>query len=99
MKRIGYWRQTERSGIDLPWPKEGRLPEETKKMIVDFLKNGKQYAAYRGWSTCRICNKPNGSTCLVNGDFIYPEGYAHYISEHNIQPDFDLLSVVLSQNG
>ena len=51
----------------------------------------------KGWSTCRICHKMNGTTCLTDGEFVYPEGYSHYIRDHNIMPDLDLLAKVLSQ--
>ena len=95
-KRIGYWRQYQNEKSDLPWPEEGRLSIETKQMIVDYLDNGTQEAAWLGWSTCRICGKSNGSTCLTDGYFVYPIGYSHYIKDHNIMPDLDLLAHVLT---
>lgn len=93
---IGYWRRKEDSEEDLPWPKEGRLPLETKQKIASYLKNGEEHHAYRGWSNCRICGKMNGSVCMTNGEFVYPEGYAHYILDHNIEPDVRLLTKVLT---
>ena len=97
-KQIGYWRQYETENSELPWPTEGRLPTETKELIAKFLNSGKELYAWRGFSTCRICGKLNGSVCLTKDNFIYPEGYAHYIVDHNIQPDLDLLVHVLSKN-
>ena len=97
MKRIGYWRQTEKDFIgNLPWPKEGRLPMETKKLLTEYLMKGKQHSVWKGYSRCRICGKMNGTACLTDGEFIYPDGYAHYILEHNIEPDLDLLAKVLT---
>src|ERR1043165_3334922 len=97
MKRIGYWRQAKDSNYsNLPWPEEGRLPLETKQKVVEFLNKGKMNAAWMGYSTCRICGKLNGTTCLTNGEFVYPEGYSHYILDHNIMPDIDLLSKILT---
>ncbi len=96
--RIGYWRQKKDSKEDLPWPEEGRLPLDTKEKIAKYLMNGKEYAAWMGCSTCRICGKwSNGSTCMTDGEFVYPEGYAHYILDHNITPDVRLLAKVLSK--
>ena len=97
MKRIGYWRQEEDSEEDLPWPQEGRLSDEAKKKVADYLDKGKEHAAWMGWSTCRICGKNNGTTCMMRDGFVYPEGYSHYIRDHNIMPDLDLLAKVLSQ--
>lgn len=95
MKQIGYWRQKKDSDETLPWPKEGRLPIETKKKVFEYLMKGKEHSYYMGFSMCRICGKPNGSMCLTDGEFVYPEGYAHYILDHNVQPDLDLLVKVL----
>lgn len=95
-KRIGYWRQRENVDDGYPWPEEGRLPIETKKKVADYLNKGTVAASWRGWSTCRICGKMNGSQCLTDGEFVYPEGYSHYILDHNIMPDLDLLSKILS---
>jgi hypothetical protein len=98
MKRIGFWRKFVVSKEELSWPEEGKLPLDTKQKIVDFLNKGKVYKVTRGWSNCRICGKMNGTICLKNGEFIYPEGYAHYIIDHNIMPDADLLVKVLKDN-
>ena len=95
MKRIGYWRKKEDSKEDLPWPKEGRISGETKGKVVDFLLKGKQSQYWMGYSYCRLCGKMNGTTCWTRGQFTYPEGYVHYIRDHNIMPDLDLLTEVL----
>ena len=94
---IGYWRDKENSKENLPWPTEGKLSLETKHNIVKYLNEGKTHASWKGWSTCRICGKMNGSTCLKNGKFVYPSGYAHYIIDHNIMPDLDLLAEILTK--
>ena len=89
--RIGYWRQKENNNEDLPWPEEGNLSLDDKKKVTNYLMKGKEHAAWMGCSRCRICGKGNGSTCLTDGKFVYPEGYAHYILYHNITPDERLL--------
>ena len=91
---VGYWRKykdIEDTKENLPWPEEGNLSLEDKRKITDYLIKGKEYAAWRGYSICRICGQINGSTCLTDGEFVYPEGYAHYILHHNIVPDVRLL--------
>ena len=99
-KQIGYWRQKKDSNEFLPWPEEsGRLPRESKQRVAEYLMKGKEHAAWMGFSTCRICGKLNGTTCLTDGEFVYPEGYAHYILDHNVTPDLDLLSKVLTTNN
>lgn len=41
---------------------------------------------YRGWSTCRICGKPNGSAEFEYRGWRWPSGYRHYVAEHNVRP-------------
>ena len=95
---IGYWRKHQDEHSDLPWPEEGRLSPEAKKLVADYLQSGREHAAWMGQSKCRICGCYNGSTCRTDGEFVYPEGYAHYILDHNIMPDIRLLSKVLANN-
>lgn len=42
--------------------------------------------AYRGWSSCRICGCRNGNKELTYGGYTWPEGYLHYVEQHNVQP-------------
>lgn len=96
--RIGYWRQTEDSNEDLPWPVIRKISPETKELVLKFLRAGIGVNHWKGWSNCRICGKMNGDTCLSNGGFVYPEGYAHYIEEHDVMPDSQLLVKLLNSN-
>lgn len=41
---------------------------------------------YRGWSSCRICGERNGHREFTFGGYCWPEGYLHYIQEHNVEP-------------
>lgn len=53
---------------------------------------------YRGWSTCRICDKHNGSSELevIKGNMKYriPVGYVHYLEDHNVAADPKLLEIL-----
>jgi len=42
--------------------------------------------AYMGYSTCRICGKDNGTADFSDGFYVWPEGFAHYLSEHKVRP-------------
>lgn len=97
-KSVGYWKQSENSNENLPWPTTGRkLPNETKHKIILYLNRGKTHAAWMGSSHCRICGCMNGSTCLTDGTFVWPEGYAHYIDKHDVMVDPDLLAHIITQ--
>ena len=50
---------------------------------------------WRGYSTCRICGlSPNGSTCIADDTFVWPEGFAHYIEEHSVRPPQEFIDHV-----
>ena len=96
--RIGYWKQRLNEKSDLPYPTsfiDLDWDEKERKAIIDYLDNGEIVARWRGWSNCRICNRMNGSVCKGDGVYQWPEGYSHYIKEHNVKPPQDFISHVL----
>jgi len=54
--------------------------------MVVYLKSGQIVNSYRGMSSCRICQIHNGSHDLSDGTYVWPSGYAHYVSAHGIKP-------------
>jgi hypothetical protein len=56
----------------------------------------KHVISYRGFSSCRCCAKHNNGTrsYRYNG-WQWPEGFRHYIDEHNIVPSNEFLKEVL----
>ena len=103
MKKIGYWRDKEdkKTSIekDLPYPTEFIDKDWNKKerqVIIDYLKKGEVVERWKGYSTCRICEKyNNGSRCLGDGQYQWPEGYAHYIETHDVKPPQEFIEWVL----
>lgn len=98
MKKIGYWRQYEDSEENLPWPMVRKLPDEVKHKVILYLTRGKTHQAWMGFSNCRLCGCRNGTTCLTDGSFVWPEGYGHYIDKHDVMVDPDLLAHILTQS-
>jgi hypothetical protein len=56
-----------------------------QRMVVAYLRSGTVVAVSAGFSVCRICRIRNGSSELTDGDFVWPEGLAHYVEEHGVQ--------------
>lgn len=52
--------------------------------------------AYRGSSQCRCCGQSNGSHEYRYLGWTWPEGYFHYLSEHNVRPDEGFKHFILS---
>lgn len=95
MKALGYWVNDHHP--DLPDPKDfvdfDWDPSE-KALVIGYLENGKLAMGWRGWSICRICGIRNGSVCLADGDYVWPEGFAHYLKEHGVRPPAEFVEHV-----
>ena len=95
---VGYWKCYYKP--DLPDPHDfidKSWDHKEKSLIIKFLKNGKVKDAWMGSSECRICGIRNGSECLINGNYVYPSGYVHYIEEHNVKPPQQFIDSVLKK--
>lgn len=68
---------------------------EEKALVIAHLKAGRSVMQCRGWSTCRICGKNNGSADLSDGVFLWPEGFAHYVEKHSVKPPPEFIAHVL----
>lgn len=88
---------TQVANTALPWPEpNGRLAQEAKERVAVYLRQGLVNDVYKGKAYCKLCHADLGSSDLTDGEFVWPEGYAHYVLEHNVMPDLDLLAKVLS---
>lgn len=93
--------------LEFPFPIENSLKKENaflQEKVLTLLKKeleNSRKVFYRGYSNCRICNKLNGSAefdiVVENTKFIIPEGYLHYIEDHNVEIDFRLLKLFKSK--
>ena len=87
---VGFWStwQDESKFIRPQFLVDENWERENRQKIIDYLKSGSSCAQYLGWSWCRICKEENGYTDFTDGKWIWPEGLAHYIEEHNVRlPD------------
>lgn len=41
--------------------------------------------AFMGHSRCRFCDAPVGALEFSDGVFLWPEGLAHYVEEHDVR--------------
>jgi len=73
-----------------------------RSRIVDYLRTGITFAKWRGLSYCRfecgISYVEMGYRCLSDGEWVWPEGLAHYVAAHDVRlPDDFVLS--MRRNG
>ena len=84
--RIGYWKGPESPGYPDPseWIDEA-WDDRERQVIADYLRDGQLAWVACGLSTCRLCGKPNGSGERTDGNYVWPEGLAHYLEEHGVR--------------
>jgi hypothetical protein len=97
-EKYGDTVQTDPSGKEMYFPVENSATEDQTNIITRLkqaMKTGRMLG-YRGWSICRICGKHNGTGELeiTYGNFRdgkkqyrIPEGYVHYLEDHNVAVD------------
>ena len=89
LKIIGYWK----SDMEEQYPHPSAFvgpdwDKDEKQQVIDYLNQGVVLQAYRGLSWCRFgCKRVNmGSKEMTDGEFLWPEGFVHYIELHNVKP-------------
>lgn len=54
-------------------------------VTLEYFSSGTRVRQYMGYSRCRFCGEMNGSAELTDGTYIWPEGLAHYLCDHNMR--------------
>lgn len=83
---LGYWRDVEHP--EYPDPAafvDDSWDEQEQHELWAYLSSGVMAVAFAGLSTCRICGESNGSLEFTDGAYQWPEGLAHYVTEHNVR--------------
>ena len=84
---IGYWAgpytsagwPDPRDFVDPAWDEDERID------VANYLTHAPECRWFMGLSECRFCGQPNGSAECSDGVFIWPEGLAHYVTEHQVR--------------
>ena len=102
MRLIGYWlRNLKDHEFCLPQEVVGDLPSEVRSQLAAYLDTGALYEHYRGFSWCRFfCGAQLtelGSRELTDGEWVWPEGLAHYVRAHGILLPEEFIKHALSQ--
>lgn len=79
------------NNAQLDKPRDQREPE---------MKHDGTVEGYRGSSTCRCCSNPfNGSREFNFQGWTWPEGYMHYLRDHNVLPDEGFRQFIMTYEG
>jgi hypothetical protein len=86
------------NGGDTRWRVQGQFLDGKATPSLHGAYYQTKLAVYRGWSECRICGQAAGnreSSFTIHGvKWVWPQGLAHYVIEHNVKPDDDFINML-----
>jgi hypothetical protein len=93
-RSVGYWRDPhDSSTADLPEPQtcvDDAWDPRERAMVARYLRRGDTFRAYPGETWCRfrcgIDDAYMGTRDLTDGEWIWPEGFPHYVEKHGVRP-------------
>ena len=97
MNYVGFWKNNQATCENkMPWDKTpvwtnipiANSATENQDHLIELLLEKQKHASiqqYLGYSNCRICNAPNGSSEYSADGFVWPSGYVHYLKDHNVE--------------
>lgn len=95
LRAIGFWRSINDADPSLPDPRDFIDPDwhsDERARVAAYLGTGRRVRAQTGKSRCRLCGAANGSEEQTDGVYLWPEGLAHYVSEHAVRLPAEFLA-------
>src|SRR5262245_27807103 len=98
LRSVGYWRSDEIP--ELPHPAalvDHEWDRTERESVVDYLLRGFDVAEFGGCSYCRLCDPDaavcdNGSSEFTDGTWVWPEGFSHYVEDHDVRPSVEFVA-------
>ncbi len=65
--------------------------------VLTYLNSPERTVRYRGPAHCRVCDlRRNGSQDWYKGPFCYPQGYVHYLIDHDFKPPQAMIDAAMA---
>jgi hypothetical protein len=101
LKPVGFWYTG--TGSMLPHPDEHRdgvWSQKERRAVLAYLRTGQVKMRYMGFAFCRCgCEDPvPGSADMTDGVWVWPEGLAHYIEEHNVRLPVEFVAHIMERS-
>lgn len=89
-KYTGYWNGDDHPSkhVDESWLGIDRT------IVIAFLKFSNQHHPGRGSASCHICGDEVSSVLHSDGVWVWPIWLVHYVEEHHVKPDQELVEYV-----
>lgn len=102
---IGYWWNPATKDREYPDPSElvrpNWLSPKSRSALLQYLRSAPTYCGSYGHSFCRFgCGVPHvviGSKEYWDGDWVWPEGVAHYVDDHDVYLPQEFVDHVLGR--
>jgi hypothetical protein len=73
--------------------------EEERALVIDYLTHGAAARRFWGVSSCRLCGIENGRGELTDGEWLWPDGLAHYLIAHQVRLPEEFVAHVRERHG
>ena len=83
---IGYWRSDDQP--DLPEPSDlvdHAWDADMRALVARYFATGTVRFRRPGEQRCRICEVVFTATEYTDGEFVWPDGLAHYVEQHSVR--------------
>jgi len=102
MKKVGFWYSKYEPKLPMPvqqaadseWVRKGK-PKSFARLL-GIVEKMARCTGYKGSSRCRICGEWNGSMEYYHEGWVWPEGYMHYIRDHNVKPPAKFIQFIVA---
>jgi hypothetical protein len=101
LQPVGYWGDRSDQSGSLPDPHDlvdASWDRGERRRVVKYLRAGREALAYKGSAACRFgCGaapRQMGYRDLTDDEYVWPEGFAHYLEAHAVKPPESFLEHV-----
>jgi hypothetical protein len=99
--KIGYWYSAAEPTLPMPIPTDTPVGREFLNKLDYIINTPLEYVdivEYLGYSRCRLCGKPNGTSDVCMPQYTFPDGLLHYYRDHGVAPTPDFVEYIMKFN-
>ena len=96
-RKEGHWRWAMEPNLPMPEPDADWPGRDAFLPLLHRLEDAARETHFKGFSTCRLCGRVNGSSSFTLDGWEWPSGFAHYLEDHGVRPTADFEAFVLAR--
>jgi len=100
VRAVGFWFSSNNTSLPRPqWLVDPTWSLEERAVVVRYLRSGTAAQHWCGYSWCRfecgVDRSEIGASDLTDGEWLWPEGLAHYVGAHSVRVPDELIARAL----